>query len=102
MDRLGWARTLAFAGLASSLAGLPLSYLWLGDPRALAHGSILQIIQSIALFLPGLGLGIAGYTAYVSLPVALRSRTRAPFLGLMGTIVLPVAGLAALMALRFL
>lgn len=102
MDRLGWARTLAFAGLALSLAGLPLGILWLGDPRALVTASLIRVTQAVALLLPGLGLSIAGYTTYARLPVALRSRTRAPFLILVATILLPSAALAAILAARWL
>lgn len=102
MDRLGWARTLAFAGLALSLAGLPLGYLWLGDPRTLITGSLVRVAQAVALFLPGLALSIAGYTTYSNLPVALRSRTRAPFLILLLTVLLPLVGLTAILTARYL
>ncbi len=102
MDRLGWARTLAFAGLTLSLAGLPLSYLWLGDPRSLITASLVRLAEAVALFLPGLGLSIAGYATYSRLPVALRSRTRAPFLILVLTLLLPLIGLAAVLTARWL
>lgn len=102
MDRLGWARTLAFAGLAVSLAGLPAGYLWLGDPRTLITGSLIRVVQAVALFLPGLGLSIAGYTTYSRLPVVLRSRSRAPFLILVVTVFLPLVGLVAVLTARYL
>lgn len=102
MDRLGWARTLAFASLALSLAGLLVGVLLLGDLRTVATASLVRVTQAVALLLPGLGLSIAGYTTYARLPVALRSRTRAPFLSLVATSLLPIAALVAMLAARWL
>ncbi len=100
MDRLGWARTLAFTGLALSLAALPIAYLWLGGPRTVAASGWLAIVQAVALFVPGGLVAVAGYNTYAALPVALRSRTRAPYLILIVVALLPAVLLTALLTFR--
>lgn len=101
LDRLGWARLLSLSGLALSIAGLLLAYLVFGGPWTLAASSLATIAKAIALLLPGAGMAVAGYRIYEALPVALRARTRAPFLILIASTLLPIASLAGLLFLRW-